>query len=192
MRLKRGPVERRNRMVRIRNTVAFVLPICLLLGLPAWFLIPPRDAPATSDAVLVLAGASDGRHQLGADLVRKGNASNFVISNPGGDGEPIGHSHCAGDKRPESATETWCMNPVPGTTMGEAKTVGSLAQNENWQSLTVVTNRPHTRRVRMTFERCTTLDISVVPIENVDVVRAPVHIAREIAGFIKFWVTDPC
>ncbi|WP_082869465.1 YdcF family protein [Corynebacterium stationis] len=192
MRLKRGPVERRNRMVRIRNTVAFVLPICLLLGLPAWFLIPPRDAPATSDAVLVLAGASDGRHQLGADLVRKGNASNFVISNPGGDGEPIGHSHCAGDKRPESATETWCMNPVPGTTMGEAKTVGSLAQNENWQSLTVVTNRPHTRRVRMTFERCTTLDISVVPIENVDVVRAPIHVAREIAGFIKFWVTAPC
>ena len=76
--------------------------------------------------------------------------------------------------------------------MGEAKTVGSLAQNENWQSLTVVTNRPHTRRVRMTFERCTTLDISVVPIENVDVVRAPIHVAREIAGFIKFWVTDPC
>lgn len=192
MRLKRGPVERRKRAVRVRNTVAFVLPIFLLLGLPAWFLIPPRHAPATSDAVLVLAGASDGRHQLGAELVEEGVASNFVISNPGGDGEPIGYSHCAGDKRPESATDTWCMKPVPGTTMGEAKTVGSLAQNENWQSLTVVTNRPHARRVRMTFEQCTTLDISVVSIDNVDVVRAPVHIAREIAGFIKFWITDPC
>ena len=77
------------------------------------------------------------------------------------------------------------MKPVPGATMGEAKTVGSLAQSENWQSLTVVTNRPHTRRVRMTFEQCTTLDISVVSIDNVDVVRAPVRIAREIAGFIN-------
>ena len=192
MRLKRGPVERRDRVRRIRNTVAFVLPIFLLLGLPAWFLTPPRDAPATSDAVLVLAGASDGRHQLGAELVEKGVASNFIISNPSGDGEPIGYSHCTGDKRPESATGTWCMKPVPGTTMGEAKTVGSLAQSEKWQSLTVVTNRPHTRRVRMTFEQCTTLDISVVSIDNVDVVRAPVRIAREIAGFIKFWVTDPC
>ena len=76
--------------------------------------------------------------------------------------------------------------------MGEAKTVGSLAQNEKWQSLTVVTNRPHTRRVRMIFEQCTALNINVVPIENVDVVRAPVHIAREIAGFSKFWITDPC
>ena len=192
MRLRRGPVARRERLVRIRNIIAFVLPICILLGLPAWLLLPPRDTPSSSDAILVLAGAGDGRHQLGAELVEVGVASNVVISNPGGDGEPIGYSHCAGDKRPESATETWCMNPVPGTTMGEAKTVGSLAQNENWQSLTVVTNRPHTRRVRMTFERCTTLDISVVPIENVDVVRAPIHVAREIAGFIKFWVTDPC
>ena len=192
MRLKRGPVARHERIVRIRSIIAFVLPICILLGLPAWFLLPPRDTPSSSDAILVLAGASDGRHQLGAKLVEDGVASNFVISNPSGDGEPIGYSHCAGDKMPESATETWCMEPVPGTTMGEAKTVGSLAQKENWQSLTVVTNRPHTRRVRMTFERCTTLNISVVPIDDVDVVRASVHIAREIAGFIKFWVTDPC
>lgn len=180
-----GPVARHERIVRIRSIIAFVFPNCFLLDLPPWFLLPPRDTPSSNDAISVLAGASDGRHQLGAELVEEDVALNFVISNPGGDGEPIWYSHCAGDKRPESATETRCMKPVLGTTMGEAKTVGSLAESENWQSLTVVTDRPHTSCVCMTFERCTTLDISVVPVENVDVVRAPVHIAREIAGFIN-------
>ena len=192
MRLRRGPAARRRRIVRIRNVIAFVIPLCLILGLPAWFLFPPADGPHSSDAVLVLAGASDGRHQLGAVLVNEGVAPNFVVSNPSGEEEPVGSSHCAGGKRPERALETWCMKPAPGTTMGEAKTVGGIAESEGWMSLTAVTNRPHARRVRTILEQCTALDISVVPIENVDVIRAPVHIAREIAGFIKFWITDPC
>lgn len=192
MRLKRGPAARRRRIVRIRNTIAFMVPICLILGLPAWFLFPPRDDPSSSDAVLVLAGASDGRHQMGAELVNAGVAPNFVISNPSGEEEQVGFSHCAGDKQPERALETWCMKPVPGTTMGEAKTVGNIAESERWMSLTVVTNRPHARRTRTIFEQCTAVDISVVPIEKLDVIRAPVHIVREIAGFLKFWVSDPC
>lgn len=192
MRLRRGPVARRKTAQSMRNAVVFVLPVVLLLGVPAWFLFPPKDVPASSDAIVVVAGASDGRHQLGAELVDRGIARNFVVSNPSGDKDIVGFEHCSGDKQPETADETWCMKPTPGTTMGEAKTVGVLAEREGWTSATVVTNRPHTRRVRTTFEACTTLEISVVPNENVDIVRAPIHIGREIAGFIKFWATNPC
>src|SRR5690625_4431513 len=100
MRFRRGPIMRQKRKAGVKNLIAFLLPLCLILGGPSWFLFPPRDTPSSHDAILVLAGASDGRHQLGAKLVVEGVASNFVISNPSGDGEPIGYSHCAGDKRP--------------------------------------------------------------------------------------------
>jgi len=108
-----------------------VLPACRILGLPAWYLLPPRDTASSSDAILVLAGAEDGQHQLGAELVEAGVASDFIISTPSGEEETIGHSHCVGEKRPKSATETWCIKPMPGTRMREAKMVGSLARNEN-------------------------------------------------------------
>ena len=58
--------------------------------------------------------------------------------------------------------------------------------------LTAVTNRPHTRRVRTIFDQCTELDVAVVPIDDVVVWRAPIHVAREVAGYAKFWFTNPC
>lgn len=68
----RGPRERRNAARRRRQNFAFVAPILVILSLPAWFLFPPQDIPSESDAVLVIAGASDGRHQLGAQLIEDG------------------------------------------------------------------------------------------------------------------------
>ena len=81
MHSNRGPRERRNVARRRRQNFAFVAPILVILSLPAWFLFPPQDIPSESDAVLVIAGASDGRHQLGAQLIEDGLSKNFVASN---------------------------------------------------------------------------------------------------------------
>jgi len=72
MHSNRGPRERRNAARRRRQNFAFVAPILVILSLPAWFLFPPQDIPSESDAVLVIAGASGGRHQLGAQLIEDG------------------------------------------------------------------------------------------------------------------------
>jgi len=42
------------------------------------------------------------------------------------------------------------------------------------------------------FDQCTELDMAIVPIDDVVVWRAPIHVAREVAGYAKFWFTNPC
>lgn len=70
--------------------------------------------------------------------------------------------------------------------------IGRLAEAKGWTSVTAVTNRPHTRRVRTNLEQCTDLEVQVVSIEEIDTTRAPGYVVREVAGYIKFWLNDPC
>jgi|SRR5699024_8863484 len=188
----RGPRERRRAVSRRRLLSAFIVPTLLTLAVPAGFLFPPHAELGKSDAIMVIAGASDGRHELGARLIEDGVSKRFVVSNPSGASDKVGYAHCNGSSRPTSATEAWCMKPDPVTTTGEALAIDKLAKQEGWTSITAVTNRPHNRRVRTNLERCTDLDYTVVSIEDINVTRAPIHIAREIAGYAKFWVTNPC
>ena len=189
---KRSITGRRLTKNRVKNVGAFLVPIFLILGIPSWFLFPPRATPTDSDAVLVMAGASDGRHELGAMLVTDGFSENFVVSNSSGTRDKVGSAHCRGDARPESAKETWCLKADPVTTTGEALAIGRLAEAKGWTSVTAVTNRPHTRRVRTNLEQCTDLEVQVVSVEEIDTTRAPVYVVREVAGYIKFWLNDPC
>lgn len=158
----------------------------------AFFLFPPRNDLAPTDAIVVLAGSSDGRHQRGAELVEKGVSSNFVVSNPNGLRDVNGSLHCRGTARPRDAEETWCLRPEPVTTVGEARAVEALANREGWSSVTVVTNRPHARRAHTVFAQCTDLDLAVVPIDHVVWDRVRFHITWEIGGYLKFWLTNPC
>ena len=192
MHLNQGPLRRRRCAAKRRRVIAFIAPVLLILGVPAWFLFPPQGEPGETDAVLVIAGASDGRHELGAQLIEDGVSGYFVVSNTSGARDKVGHAHCSGSSRPTSATETWCMKSDPVTTTGEALAIDKLAKQEGWTSVTAVTNRPHNRRVRTNLEWCTDLDYTVVSIDDINVTRAPIHIAREIGGYIKFWVTNPC
>ena len=189
---KRSITGRHLTKIRAKNIVAFLLPIFLILGIPSWFLLPPRATPTDSDAVLVMAGASDGRHELGATLVTDGFSENFVVSNSSGIRDKVGFAHCRGGARPENAKETWCLKADPVTTTGEALAIGRLAEAKGWTSVTAVTNRPHTRRVRTNLEQCTDLEVQVVSIEEIDTTRARVYVVREVAGYIKFWLNDPC
>ena len=188
----RGPAARLQSKRRARIVGVTLVVVLLLVGVPTWFLLPPQENPGSSDAVVVIAGASDGRHQLGAQLVEEGLAERFVVSNPRGTGDRVGSAHCRGQDRPGKATRVWCLKSEPVNTAGEAVTVGELAAEEGWETLTVVTNRPHNRRVRTMFEECTDLDVTVVSSEWVNKARVPYHVAREIGGYLKFWLTDPC
>lgn len=148
--------------------------------------------PARGDAILVIAGASDGRHELGAQLIEQGISENFVVSNTSGPLDKVGYSHCNGEDRPSGASETWCMKSDPVTTTGEALAIDKLAKEEGWTSVIAVTDRPHNHRVRTNLDRCTDLESSVVSIDAFNITQAPARIVREIGGFLKFWVTRPC
>lgn len=157
-----------------------------------WILFPPQESPTVSDSVLVIAGSADGRHQLGARLVEDGVAPNFVVSNPLGSRDEVGLGHCLGSEKPPSAVASWCLQPKPSKTVGEALTMGELAVEESWSSAVVVTSRLHARRVRTLFSRCTDLEIKVVYVDYVQKHSAVSEILHEVGGYVKFWITNPC
>ena len=55
---------------------------------------------------------------------------------------------------------TWCFNPDPNTTEGEAMAVADLMTTNDWDSVLVVTERSHLNRALRIFESCVDADIS--------------------------------
>lgn len=157
------------------------------LALTAWgaFLLQPRaDEPVPADAVVMLAGADDGRHLYARDLVNAGYADTLLVSNPDRNSERVAQRLCTGRARPADA-EVVCVSPDPRTTWGEAESVASIARARGWERILVVTNRPHTLRSGMWMRNATGLDVRMVPIERLDRAMLPVHLVWEIAGFAK-------
>lgn len=181
---------RRRRILRAVALVAIALALILAV-ISVVLLNPPKYRPADADVVVVIAGATDGRHDLGRTLIQDGVADNLVVSNPRGERDEAGDDLCNGKGLP-SDTNIWCMKPDPTTTTGEAQTFEEIADQEGWDTAVAVTNRPHHYRVRMNFEQCTDVDTTVASIDYVAQGRAPYHIAREIGGYIKHAVLRPC
>lgn len=190
--LKRVPAVRLRNRKRRRFLIAFFIVLISVALVPAWVSFPPRYSAMPSDAVVVVAGLSDGRHQLGAELIEAGIAQNFVVSNPAGRSDKIGFAHCRGGDRPAAAAGVWCLRPNPVTTTGEALATAKLAETQGWSTLTVVTSRTHARRVHTIFARCSNLDVSVVPVDYLWNGKLRDRLLHEIGGYLKFWLTNPC
>lgn len=154
---------------------------------------PIHSITQPADAVFVIAGSSDGRHQVGAALVNAGLAKNFVVSNPRGPMDETGWEYCHRDNQhTPGAEKIICLDPDPVTTRGEARTINDLAQSYGWKRIIVVTNRPHTHRVRMIYQACTDLDVEVVHIKGFQKHLVAYHVLREILGTAKFLIQRPC
>lgn len=171
--------------------MALTIIVVILVAFTTWLIFPPEDISRDADVVMVVAGASDGRHELGAEIVRELGIPHFVVSNPKGDEDEKGASFCHGAQTPRD-TQIWCLNPDPVTTAGEAMGFEMLAKKQGWESAIIVTNRPHSRRVTRIFTDCTTMDIHVTAIHTINMGHLPYHVAREAGGFAKYFLTDPC
>jgi uncharacterized SAM-binding protein YcdF (DUF218 family) len=178
---------RRGPRLRRAAVAATAVATVAALALSAWgaFLLQPRaDEPVRADAVVMLAGADDGRHLYARDLVDAGYADELLVSNPGGNSERIARRLCTGIARPADA-EVACFAPEPRTTWGEAQAVAAIARARGWERILVVTNRPHTLRAGLWMRGATGLDVRMTPIERVDWPMLPVHAVWELAGFVK-------
>lgn len=178
---------------RLRRAVLAAAATTVLgaVALTAWgaFLLYPRaDEPVGADAVVMLAGADDGRHLYARDLVEAGYADTLLVSNPGGNSERVARDLCTGTSRPKHDAEVVCFVPHPRTTWGEAQAVAAIAEARGWELVLVVTNQPHTLRAGKWLRSATGLDVRMVPIERIDWPMLPVHLVWEIAGFAKGWL----
>ena len=183
--------RRLRRFVRVL-LVLVCIAVVVWVGLGAWFLSERhRSEPVASDAIVMLAGADDGRHRVARNLLQDGYAPELLVSNPDSAGKKKAAELCR-----MKATD--CFSPVPKTTAGEVRAVREAAEGaedsgDGWDSIIVVTNKPHAARAGAFFRRCLEgagedggpIAVRVVSIEGLDKSRLPIHVLRETAGFIK-------
>ncbi|HEY4536677.1 MAG TPA: hypothetical protein VIG71_12015 [Enteractinococcus sp.] len=81
-----------------------------------------------------------------------------------------------------------CFTPDEISTIGEAFTVNDLAEQESWDSITVVTSKYHTFRTRFLFSQCIDKDVDVnivYPDPDMSAEQWGWHLAYENAAFVK-------
>ena len=109
---------------------------------------PQIDALRKADAILIVGGADPlPRYRYGFELADQGWAPHLVVSDP--------------DRqltKPCSATHRGftveCFVPDPRTTLGEARELRRLAEENHWRTVIVVAYPPHISRARYIIGRC--------------------------------------
>jgi uncharacterized SAM-binding protein YcdF (DUF218 family) len=142
-------VDRPRRPSRARRRAfAAVVAVVLVFGLVTvrLFVWPAQGAPATVDAIVMLAGPGD-RLPVALQLAREHRAPMLVVSR-GWEGY--------GGPCPATipGVKLICFDPDPGDTRGEAEFTGRLAQQHHWKSIILVTTRGQDTRARMLVKRC--------------------------------------
>jgi uncharacterized SAM-binding protein YcdF (DUF218 family) len=139
----------------VRGLFSFlVLAACVAYGFGIWlFLLHPDDGlPRRAGAVVVLAGDRD-RLPLARRLVEAGVAKTLVVSEDSASNDPARYALCHGQK-PKKYTLI-CRIAAPSSTRGEARMIASLAEQNHWLSVVVVSSRYQLYRASVLGSRCT-------------------------------------
>jgi hypothetical protein len=139
----RGLLRRRRRKALAALLILAVVFIAATAGVLVW---PPQGAPASVDAIVLLAGPGD-RMPVALQLAREHRAPVLVVSQ--------GHGGYGGDcPAATPGVRTICFDPDPGDTRGEAEYVGRLARQYGWHSVLIVVIRPQAVRAQILMGRC--------------------------------------
>jgi uncharacterized SAM-binding protein YcdF (DUF218 family) len=128
-----------------------------------WFFHPSTDSPANVDAIVVLGGEGP-RIERGVELARAGHSDQLVISEAGG-GQFHYRDIC---KLPPAGLTTYCFDPDPASTRGEARAIAKLAADYGWTRIIVVASTDQITRARMIIGRCYGGEIRMVDVASTD------------------------
>lgn len=104
------------------------------------------ESDGSADAVVALAG--DRQRLDAADELARSTGGRLVISwVPGTD--PDRDEWCAADR-----SDALCFLPEPVSTAGEARAIGTLADERGWEDVLVVTARHHAKRADLLIGQC--------------------------------------
>lgn len=178
-----------------RSRVLFIIAVLLTVSL-VWVVIgirfiiyPSVDSASDAgsvDAVYVLGPAPPERLAKGIGIVESGYSDHLVVT--------------IGQHRPRptfcSAQHSYtvhCVWPDPMTTEGEAQSWDQLADEHQWESVMVVTMRPHITRAELYFSRCFDGDVWMIDDER----ELSAQFWRrqffyETAAFVKYLTSNDC
>lgn len=142
-----SPRPRRRWLLRaLVVLLALAVPFGLVTArLFVWPQLP--ELPFHADAIVELAGPGD-RDGAAVALAREHRAPVLIQSTVV---EEAGTKRCL---PPVPDVTIMCFHPDPGTTRGEARYVGALAEQRQWKSVILVTSRDHAWRARLRLSRC--------------------------------------
>ncbi len=183
-----------------------VLALGLVWLIAGWvvFQHPRTDAPARSDALLVLGPPDRTRMAEALRLMDAGVAPVLVVANPGTRdlGDASGKVYyaraaqtCAQDGNRDGGRgyEVICFRPDPSTTQGEAMELRALSEQRGWDHVSVLTYRQHVARSRLLLQRCYTGELDVLSFDYPDVPRGVLReFVYQSGGFVKAWLTPGC
>lgn len=150
----------------VRDGCAVLAALLLFVWLAAGFVFlvfPDEDEPREVDAVFVLGPAWPQRIDTGVQLVEAGYADTLIVSAPSEGGRSIENLEIC--TTPQEFT-VHCLAPEPDTTQGEARGLAALVDEHGWDSVLIVTMRPHMTRAELYFERCFDGEILMVDDER--------------------------
>jgi uncharacterized SAM-binding protein YcdF (DUF218 family) len=120
------------------------------LGLFLSVVRPPTANDPSGDAVVVHAGGRGERLRRALELMETGAAPTLVIMGGSADHWPEAQRLCG----QTSPFEVLCPDPVPGTTLGEAKALSELVSTRGWTSVIATTSDYHLRRAHFLDRKC--------------------------------------
>ena len=142
---------RRRRRRLVVGSVLLALAVVAAIGFPV-YVAPQIDSLRRADAIFVLGGNGYERYPYAIELALQGLAPRVVMSNPAG-AEDIWLTDLCAHQRYTAFTVS-CFEPDPATTKGEARELSTLAAQEGWRTVIVVTFRPHISRARYIIQQC--------------------------------------
>jgi uncharacterized SAM-binding protein YcdF (DUF218 family) len=169
----------------LRTFSSLLVPLLLLAAL----FVTPAESPAaaSADVVAVLAGARE-RLPAAVELAERGSGV-LLVSVGAGPENAAARRLC---RKPGDLT-VYCFDPSPATTRGEARAIGQLLDDHDWDSVALVTSAYHLPRARVLLERCTTADIrGVAARPSASVLEWTVLIGHELGGLAQSASTSDC
>ena len=150
------PVRQRSRLGR----VVLVLLLALVAGMAWLFLAPPVGEPFEDGPVIVLGGGGGERLTTAIDIVGDPRPGRELVLSEG--------AYSEWEVRGRSCREAsvHCFDPRPANTYGEAVTVATLAAEQGWERLTVVTSDYHATRSRLYFHTCLDTEVTLVAADS--------------------------
>lgn len=153
MRGPRGLVRRMGRGGRIGLLIAAAVLLVLAVLDVRLVAFPATDElPEHADVLYVLGPHDTGRVAMALRLMDEGLADELVVSTP--ELGPLRIQPSSAFCTEEHPYPVTCFVPDPSTTRGEALQLASWRTERDWQTIIVLTTRPHVSRTRYIMSQC--------------------------------------